>query len=287
MRRRILFLFISMILTAGQAVYFAACANANETPAQEIALIQPSPVQTNACKNASQEEPNLVEAENQIVPGVVIYASTFGGDEADRLAKDGVFIGSNSKDNYIELQGGNVLLNPEKDTVVGTRLGKIYIGSGASVFVVDSGDDVVVYDLLQTKPKQVAVVVVESNKHRLTMEPGRVLVLTGQNTHDFEQLAIDCHRVAYRNAQPINLDNPSGTVKAFAADFSIASAMVIIQPLRRWTVSNNKEDKLVMEKMLKGAVLLGDFATSPAPITPDSPTVTVKADSIQIAADSK
>ena len=58
-----------------------------------------------------------------------------------------------------------------------------------------------------------------------------MLVLTGQNIKDFEKLEIDCHRVAYHNRASTGLKwtkrLPSA---AFAADFSIASAMITIQP---------------------------------------------------------
>ncbi len=265
-----------MILTAVQAVYLAAFANSNEASTPDVvALAQPSPVQTGACKNALQEETRFIEAQNQFVPGVAIYASSIGGDEANRLAKDGVFIGGNSVRDYIDLQGGNILISPDKDLTIATRSGNIHVGAGAVAFVIDSGEDTVVYDLLQTKPKQV---VVTANKHSLAMEPGRMFVLTGQPIKDFEQLPVDCHRVSYRNVQPLNANSPSQTVKVFAADFSVASAMVTVEPLKRLTVSRNREDKIAVERMLKGAVLLGDFSTSPQPMAANYPVTAAESD---------
>jgi hypothetical protein len=269
-----------MVLAVVQAASFSVCAYANEASPQEfIALAQPSSVQTGRCKEARLEETVLIEAQNQFVQGVAIYASTFGGDEAKRLAQEGVFIGPNSGENYIDLQGGNILLNPEKDLIVATQSGKIHVGAGAVVFIIDSIENTVIYDLLQTKPKQVIVTV---NKHSLLMEPGRMFVLTRQHFSDFEQLPIDCHRVNYRNAQVLKLNNSSEPVKVVAADFSITSAMLVIEPLKRITVSGNREDKLTMDKMLKGAVVLGGFSTdtSQPNIVDDSP-LTAKADSVQ------
>ncbi len=63
--------------------------------------------------------------------------------EANRLAQEGVFIGTSSERNYIALESGNILLNPEKDIVIGTDEGKICIKSGAAVFVAKSDPGVV------------------------------------------------------------------------------------------------------------------------------------------------
>jgi hypothetical protein len=277
-------LIICLTLTVGQAVYLTARAQSIESPIpQMVAMAQPSAAQIATCKNALKEESRLVEINNQFIPGVAFYAATISGDEARRLAKDGVIIGGNSGKNYIDLQDGNILLNPEQDIVVGTKSSKIFIGAGASVFVVNSGPDVVVYDLLQTKPKQVSVTVLV-NKQKIILEPGRMCVLTGQDIKNFEKLEIDCHRVAYRNAQSLDLAGSKETVKGFAADFSIASAMVTIQPLKRLTISNNKQDNMTVDRLVKGAVLLGDFASSPTlPIdSNDPPVITVKSDSMQL-----
>jgi hypothetical protein len=272
-------LLISLLLTAGQSVYLAACAESTEKP-EVVALAQPAPAQMKTFKNTVPEEPRLVQIDNQVIPGVTIYSANIGGDEASRLAKDGVFIGSNTAHNFIDLQGGNILLNPEKDIVVGSKLGKVFIGAGANVFIVNSGPDLVVYDLLQTKPKQVSVIV-KVNKYRVPLEPGRMLVLTEQAVKNFEKLEIDCHRVTYHNPQTLNLRLQKEAVKAFAADFSIASAMVTIQPLKGLTLSSNKQDKLAVEKLVKGAVLMGDFATGTN--IPDSPALVQTTEPIQVA----
>ena len=270
------------MLTAGQAVYCAAWANANSTPAPEmVALAQPTPLTMAGYRAALEEETRAVVQSGHVIPGVAIYAHNFGYDEARRLSQDGVIIGSESMDNYIVLDSGNILLTPDKDIVVSTDQGKVYIKAGAKVFISKSGNDVVVYDLLQTKPKQVSIVTVEVKKHTLTLEPGRMLVLTKQNVQDFEKLEDNCHCVAYRNAKPVLLDSLGNSTKAFEADFSIASAMVTIQPLQRLTVSANKMDKLSVEQLVKAAVILGDFATSTgqpdAVVKEDSTVTTVKA----------
>jgi hypothetical protein len=250
---------LSIILLAGQSLYLPVRSDSCAKPSEVlVALVQPQSSDLTTNKAAFEQETRSIEEQNHVIPGVVIYAHNFGGDEANMLAQDGVLIGTKSADKYIDLQSGNVLLTPEKDIVVETNKGKISIAAGAMVFVSASSDDVVVYDLLQTKPKQVSMIV---NKQKLDIEPGRMLVITIKDTSDFEKLDIHCHYVACRSVVSVELN--STAIKAFMAEFSIASAMVAIEPLKELTVSGNQQDKLVMEKLVKGAVLLGDFAASP------------------------
>jgi len=268
-------LFLSLILTATQATYFSA--SANSTSSRELlATTQPAAATTAALQTTAAAETCLSDEQSGFLPGIEIDACRFGGDEANRLAREGILIGSNSKCNFIDLEHGNILLAPEKDIVIGTHQSKISIESGATVFVAEYGNDVIVYDLLQTKPKQVSVTVL-ANKQKIILEPGRMLVVTGQNTDDFEKLEVYCHCVAYHNVKPLDLHN--NTVRAFVADFSIASAMVTIQPLKELTASNNRQDKLAVERLVKGAVILGDFATTiTAPVQEAKATTAAIAD---------
>lgn len=281
MKRLITQIFICLTLTVGQGSYSAVCAESDKMSAPNVVALAAPSTSAMATKKAVLEETRVID--EQFIPGIAIYASNFGGDEANRLAQDGVYIGENSFGNYLDLKGGNILLNPKGDMVVGTRVGKIVIDAGAIVFLVDSGQDVVIYDLMQTKPKQVCTII---NKRKTFIEPGRMLVLTNQEMKDFEKLEIDCHRVSYRNAQPLVVADKSGTTKVFAADFSIAAAMTAIQPLKRLTMSRNREDKLAVERMLKAAVVLGDFAVSPGDsLAANSSVANVKDGSVQVASD--
>ena len=172
-------------------------------------------------------EDSPIHSANFFIPGTTIDGYSFGGDEANRLAKNNVFIGSDSKNNYLDLASGNVLLHPDKDMVVGTGTGKLHIGAGAVVFIIDSGNDLVVYNLKQTKVKQVAII---TGKYKLFIEPGRLLVLTSKNSKNFELLTVNCHSISYQNAK--KLDLPDAALNIFTADFSIASAFDTIQPLK-------------------------------------------------------
>ena len=153
--------------------------------------------------------------------------------------------------NYISLDSGNILVSPDKDIIIGTQEGVVSIGSGAAIFVMESGIDTVIYDLYQARPEQVSVVV---NKHKLVMQPGCMLVLTKEKTKDFEQLAANCHSISYRRAQEIDLKED--TINAFVANFSIFSALVKIQPLKELVDSKDRKDQQLLNKLLKSAVML-------------------------------
>ena len=166
-------------------------------------------------------------------------------DEANRLAKDDVFIGKDSRDNYMDLAHGNVVLVPEKDMIVSTHAGDIQIPAGATVFVIESSLGLIVYDLGPPQPKEVAVVL---NKYKLIMQPGRMLVVTGEEQKDIEGVEAICHLIPYHNAQYLDLRRAA--LKAFVADFSVPSALLAIEPLKRLSVSNNSQDKLMLKRLL-------------------------------------
>ncbi len=187
------------------------------------------------------------------INGITLYAQSCGGDEAQRLAKEDVYIGSDSAGNYINLEKGNVLLIPDKNMVVGTNLGKINVVAQANLFLVKSEDGLVIYDLSQTQPKQIIIMV---NQKKIALTPGCMLVLTREKTKDFEHLKINCHTVAYSNVKEVDLCRD--TVKAFIANFSITAAMTAICPLMRLIQSHSQQDKLVMDRLMKTAVILGD-----------------------------
>jgi hypothetical protein len=127
----------------------------------------------------------------------------------------------------------------------------------------ESGDDVALYDLLQTRPKQVSVTVtVIINKQKIIMEPGRMLVLTKKDTPDFSKLEINCCAVNHTNVQQIDLH--SNEVNAYIANFSIVSALQTVEPLKRLAISTYKQDKVALAKQVKNATILEDLGATPA-----------------------
>ena len=157
----------------------------------------------------------------------------------------------------MNIEQGNLLLCPETDLCISTPQANIYLAAGATVFLIESGEDLVLYDLYQKKAKQISVVV---DKMQLIMSPGRMLVLTRENTRNFANLEANCRSVSYSHPQLIDLHNDQ--IKAFVADYSILSALARIQPLKRLTASSDKQDRLVLERILRSALILASFAST-------------------------
>ncbi len=163
---------------------------------------------------------------------------------------------SKSERNYLNLEGGQLLLTPDKDIVCGTNEGKIFIGSDATVFITSIAGKTIVYDLAQTAPDRVFVVV---NNSKVPMWPGLALVLSSHGTVDFEKLDPNCRGIKYFNQHLVEL--PNAGVNAYMADFTLSSAMLSISSLRQLISSENNQDKIVVARLLKGAVLAGEHAT--------------------------
>jgi len=188
------------------------------------------------------------------IAGAKSYLHSFTAAEISRLTNDGMSLNKTSADNYLSVDRGNILLSPDKKIIVGTHEGNVYLSRGAIAFVMESGHDVIVYDLRQSQPRQVSIIV---NKHKLFLHPGNMLVLTKQHIEDFEDIDADCHRISYRRVQAVPISGRE--LKAFIAEYSIASAMLVVEPLKQLIVSSNKEDSNVLHKIIKGAVMLNDF----------------------------
>ena len=201
------------------------------------------------------------EEEGAMIDGARTFAGTFESQEMARLSKEGIKLANNSGNNYLNLDKGNVFFHPDKSIVVGTHEGEVYIAANACVFVMESGNDVAVYDLHQSRPGQVTVI---SGKKKLTLEPGRMLVLTRQNTRDFEEVKGDFRRIGYRRSSELDIDQ---SVKAFAADFSIPSAVNMIRPIKTMLKSDQAQEQTAISRILKSSVILSDLTDAAGPFS--------------------
>jgi len=202
------------------------------------------------------EEPNKTEyqlAEGDI-EGTVALGGTFTQTEVDNLANAGIVAQANAAaSNYLNLDKGNILFSPSHNIVVGTHEGDVYIASGATVFVMETGHDVAIYDFDQSKPGQVSVI---CGKKKLNLWPGRMIVLTKQDVTDFEEVEGPFKRVGYRRASEMDVDE---STKAFSANFSPASALDRIIPLRDMMTSKDRQEQKTMNKILLSAAILIDL----------------------------
>ena len=189
------------------------------------------------------------------IPGAKSYGHVFDGTEISKLTSDGMKLNNAGSSNRLDIDKGNVLLSPDKEIVVGTHEGNVHILPGAIAFVMESGNDVVIYNLRQSAANQVTVGVGEDT---LVLHPGSMMVLTRQHVNDFEDIDAECHMISYRGAYQLTLRQKE--IKAFVAEFSIASAILAIQPLSKSIDSSNKTDAAMLAKIVKGAVILSDFS---------------------------
>ncbi len=195
----------------------------------------------------------------KLIDGSRTHADQFDDSERQRLDHEGVKIASNTQGNYLNLDKGNIVFSPSKDIVVGTHEGDVNIASGSNVLVMETGHDVMIYNLHDQGRGRVSVT--SANK-KLTIEPGRMLVLSRQNARDFESIVGGCHCIAYRNMQEIDLD---GSIKAFLGEFSIPSAFTMVMPLKQMMASNDAKDKATVRKILQTTVMLNNFMPASSP----------------------
>jgi hypothetical protein len=194
-----------------------------------------------------------------LIKGSRTYAYQFESGEQTRLQAEGVVIASNTAGNRFNLDRGNIVFNPQKNIVVGTHEGDVYIGSGSSVLVMETGHDVIIYNLHDEARARVSVIA--ANK-KLVLEPGRFLVLTRQNTQDFDSLVAPCHNIGYCHIKKTDL---SGSIRTFYGDFSIPAALTMVVPLKRMVSSNDAMDKRAIENIIKTSAMLSIFNPQNSP----------------------
>ena len=191
------------------------------------------------------------------VPGSISYSHSFTNAELNRLTDEGMHLVNTNQNNYLKIAKGNILVSPDKKIIVGTQEGDITMAPGVIAFVMENGHDVTIYPLRATAPNQISVML---KNHKLSLQPGQMLVLTRQNVKDFEDIDADCHMVNYRAARELPIKETG--VKAFVAEYSIASAFNAIEPLNQLIASTDNQDKAVFNKILLSAATLGNFANS-------------------------
>jgi len=207
----------------------------------------------NFMEKLSQAVSNNFGKTNNKQPLLTFTGNMAAVETGNAVTKKAAFV---AQTDCLNLTSGNILVCPEKDIFICTEEGIISIASGATIFIMKSGMDTVIYDLYQARQNQVSIVV---NRHKLMMESGCMLVLTRQKTKNFEALDVNCHSIKYCKAREINLDTTNtkeNTVNAFAANFSIFSALGRIQPLKQLLDSKDRRDQLLLQKLLKSAAML-------------------------------
>jgi hypothetical protein len=166
---------------------------------------------------------------------------------------------SNNDMDIFDLPRGVALFNAQNHIVCGTQEGHVHIEKGSMAFVVETGNDVCVYNLHDTKDGGVRVLI---GQQMVTVPPGRQLVLTRRDA-EFAQVNPGT-KIGYRNPKPLKLD---GDVKAFVADFSITGAVYTIPPLKAMLKSPKASERRAATAVLKNAIVMQDLTAAAGPYT--------------------
>ena len=155
-----------------------------------------------------------------------------------------------TKDAFFNLNKGNVIFAPSRDMVVGTHEGNVHIPGGAIAFIMENGNDVAIFDFHQNGMKSVKIV---SGGKLITLDPGRMVLLSREKTNDYETITHHCRCIGYRNAKAEILND---SIRAFAMDFSIPSALNAVMPFKQMLASPLPQEKKLIDKLMMDAVLL-------------------------------
>lgn len=145
-----------------------------------------------------------------------------------------------------DLDGGHVLVRPEKPTTVTTDEGEITVGKGCVAVVLKTADGVTVLDLYD---QHKSTVLVRTGDEVISMTPGMQVTLTKHPTKSLKELH-PAPFVGHRNLRQIRAAD--GT-RVFMADYSMFSAVAHMKRIRDLAKSKNEEDRQLFAKIMKTA----------------------------------
>ncbi len=147
--------------------------------------------------------------------------------------------------NY-DLDGGSVLVRPDKDTTVTTDEGQITVGAGCVAVVLKRDDGVTVLDLYDAHRGTVLVRTVDGV---ISMKPGMQVTLTKHPSKSLKEL----HPALFVGHRHLREMRAADGTRVFMADYSMFSAVAHMKRIRDLAKSKNKEDRQLFEKILKTA----------------------------------
>lgn len=217
--------------------------------------------QANSAQDSDQDmtfRPGGLIGHDLLTENGLISGSALDILDAGRLTGQAVQITQHGDSNYFKLSKGNVLFKPVQDIVVGTQEGDVHIPAGSAVFIIETGHDVAIYDLHDSRSGSIKIV---SGKRLITLAPGRQVVLTKRLDEDFEKINPG-NRIGYRKPKSVLVGEG---IKAYVTDFSIPSAVAVVQPLRTMLKSETARDRKLVDKVLTNAVILSQMTASMGP----------------------
>lgn len=212
-----------------------------EKAIQELQKYNTHPLQGHVHKDHKQKDKQA---------GARFAYNRIDSDIIDRLIREGVIVTNGQDDSSLNLDKGNLLVCSPRDLTIRTHEGDVHIGAGSIVYVMETGNDVAVFDLYDGGLGSGVFVSAAGQKIKLT--PGSELVLTRVADASFDGVNPGT-RVAARNVEAIPL---SDGITAFQADFSILSAMQEFKEVADSLSCRDTQSKRLAGKLLKTAAAI-------------------------------
>jgi len=149
----------------------------------------------------------------------------------------------------LSLKKGFVLFAPTKDIVVQTHLAKVYITAGSVAYVVETGENVAIYNLHDRAKRSVLLAV--SHKD-LSIAPGMEIVLTKSRNASFAEVD-PAPKIGHRSWRCHDLGEG---IIAHIAEFSMVGALGSEPVLRDLKNSYNPEYRQLASQIIKDAGIL-------------------------------
>jgi len=181
------------------------------------------------------------ELTNGQVPAIV-YSQQDLGLSADQTTV--VELQKKAGDNHLQLNRGSVMFAPTTDTVIDTPLGSVSVAADCLVLVTVNGQGTAVYDLDDSRHNSVTV---KRGNKVVPLAPGRHVFLTDKTDAQFADVNA-VQMVGYRNIREERHDE---NVKAFTADFSMAHAVHVMQPIKQMFNCKSARSAKVSSHLLK------------------------------------
>ncbi len=154
-----------------------------------------------------------------------------------------------------------LITSRKRDTWINCSFGQVRIRKGSVVCAFDYGRDLVIYNL---DSKQGWVSILLPPNQSIPVEVGQELLLTRAAEGSFEEIHPATH-ISYRKPSQVRV----GTgIRGFIAEFSVASAMSALPPLRAKLHSTANKDKAIAQSVLKSGSILQVVTGSHGPYTP-------------------
>lgn len=193
---------------------------------------------------------------NGSIAGAIVESADFDAAQMEELRNSGLSVDKGTVAGFLVLRQGNALFCPTADMVVRTTQTEIYLIKGSVSFVIATGTTTSIYNLFDL---QVGDVTVVAGRDILKLLPGKQFVLSRNLASEFSAVNPEKSITA---CDPIHsiLKNGTGLWKA---DFSIASAMTRVRPLKDLLASTDSRYQQLVSQLQKAVADKSEINCNP------------------------